>query len=83
MKKIYESWLKRTAHIDEDCNYCKNKRYLFSFPIITGKEVDLTPTMYACPSCNFDDLQITQKTKYLPLDKFVMIKYGLLNIEKL
>jgi len=83
MESIYRSWLKRTCHITQNCTYCRNKRYTFSFPITTDRSNEFKPTIYACPACNFEDLQIAKKTDYLPLEKFVMVKNGLLNISDL
>jgi len=83
MKKIYESWLKRTNHINGNCGYCNNQRYTLSSSIITDRTDDLRSTLYACPACNFDDLQITKKVGYIPLHKFVMIKKGFSNINDL
>ena len=83
MRKIYESWLKRTKHISYDCNYCGNKRYTLSLPIFTDRTRDLRETINACPSCNFEDLQITQKVDDIPLHKFVLIKKGELDITEL
>jgi len=83
MKPIYESWLKRTNHITCNCSYCGNQRYLISQPITTDRTCDYRLTMYACPSCNFEDLQITKKVDDIPLHKFVMVKNGTLNINQL
>lgn len=83
MKRIYESWLERTKHINCDCSYCGNKRYTLSFPIITDRTRDDRATMNACPVCNFGDLQITQKVDDIPLNKFVLIKNGELNVSEL
>ena len=38
MIKIYESWLKRTKHIDYDCDYCGNERYEITSPILTVRD---------------------------------------------
>jgi len=83
MEEIYNSWLKRTSHITQNCKLCKNQRYYFQFPILTDRTSDIKPTIYACPSCNFEDLQIAKKSDVLPLEKFVMVKNGLLNISNL
>ena len=83
MKKIYESWLKRTKHISCDCDYCSNERYTFSFPTFTDRTRDLRATINACPACNFEDLQITQKVDDIPLHKFVLVKNGELDVNKL
>jgi hypothetical protein len=78
METIYISWLKRTEHISDECDLCKNQRYYFDFSLYKTK-----PTIYACPSCNWNDLQIVKDTAYLPLHKFVMVKNGTLNINSL
>lgn len=78
MKEIYESWLRRTNNITEDCNLCKNQRYYFEF-----NEHRKKPTIHACPSCNWNDLQITKETDFLPLHKFVMVKSNKLDINNL
>lgn len=83
MKEIYESWLKRTKHISCDCDYCGNKRYTLSHPIFTDRTRDHRATINACPACNFEDLQITQKVDYIPLHKFVLVKNGELDITEL
>jgi len=85
IQKIYQSWLKRTEHITCDCDYCGNKRYTFSLPMVTSNTKDFNATINACPSCNFEDLQITQKVddSFMPLDKFVLIKKGELDIAEL
>lgn len=83
MRKIYESWLKRTKHISCDCSYCGNKRYTLSLPMLTDRTRDLRATINACPSCNFEDLQITQKVEDIPLHKFVLVKSGKLDISEL
>lgn len=54
--KIYKSWLKRTKNITDDCGCCDNKRYYISISYCYS-----FCTLYACPSCNFDDLKIVKK----------------------
>ena len=83
MVDIYNSWLKRTEDIDCDCEYCGNERYFFRQSHITDRSRDDRPTLYACPVCNFKDLQITQKTDYLPLSKFVKVKNGEMSVNEL
>ena len=83
MRNIYESWLKRTQHISYDCGYCGNKRYTLDMPILTDITNDFRPTINACPCCNFEDLQITRKVDEIPLHKFVLVKSGKLDINKL
>ena len=78
MKKIYINWLKRTKDISDECDSCGNQRYYFDFSI-----GNLKPTIYACPCCNWNDLQITKEWSYFPLHKFVMVKEGTLNINSL
>ncbi len=66
MIQVYQSWLKRTEHITDNCQYCRNRRYYVCHN-----------TMYACPACNWNDLQITKKINIiLPLDVFVRVKNG-------
>lgn len=74
MKEIYFSWLKRTEKIVDDCNYCNNQRYYIIQDSITVN------TIYACPVCNFDDLQITKKSSLIPLHLFPLIKANEINI---
>ena len=83
MIKIYHSWLKRTSHITCNCDYCGNKRYTLSHPIFTDRTSDYRATIYACPACNFEDLQITQKVEHIPLNLFVQIKNNEINISVL
>ena len=83
MKKIYKSWLKRTAHITCNCEYCGNQRYTLTAPIITDRTRDFKFTINTCPVCNFEDLQITQEVKDIPLHLFVLIKDGKKTIKSL
>ena len=80
MVNIYNSWIKRTKHIKGDCSYCNNERYNFDSIVMNDRTNDYTPTINACPACNFEDLQINQKISFIPLHKFVMIKNGTLDI---
>lgn len=82
-KEIYKSWLKRTEHITEDCSLCANKRYSLDYPITADRTMDHRPTINACPSCNFEDLKITQKSDPHPLHKYPKIKSGELSIDSL
>jgi hypothetical protein len=83
MEEIYQSWLNRTSHISGNCSFCQNKRYYFESPITTDRTLDYRPTIYACPACNFEDLQVTKKTDYINFDLFVRVKNGLLSIKDL
>jgi len=78
MEKIYLSWLKRTATINCDCKLCNNERYLLE---LQGNL--LKWHIFACPSCNWDDLQISKDCDYFPLNLFPKIKSGALSINLL
>ena len=77
LKEIYNSWLRRTKDITEDCSYCNNQRYHFHAPIVISDNSRIEkPTLKACPSCNWNDLQLNKESDYHPLHLFVEIKRG-------
>lgn len=74
--KLYQSWFKRTEHIKDNCSHCNNGRYTLTPCYVTDRTREYYFTLNACPVCNFEDLQITQKVgvDFPNLNKFVKIK---------
>jgi hypothetical protein len=56
--EIYESWKKRASKIEEDCNYCKNERYITEIPFNFGcdRAGNIRLNLHACPVCNWEGL---------------------------